>query len=332
MNNSIKMTAWNLLLECGINKVLDIEDIEKICTIKGWNLISYSVGKEYLYRFKLEKLSAQSIAITHYYDSQYTILYDNNTEHRKLIMSLAKQIGNIMLIDSSNIVAVGTVITDNTKETVFQFACELYIPSIILGKTCLNDKFMDYLVSDENIKHYYRYNYPVEDIEANLPEANKILKAYEKEIEYLEEKSKKYKNSSIKQIIKNRTKSIKQYSQKLFYVVAIIAAIVSTTYAYNIYSNYKTRSLLFYNLEENIKNITDNVCEKLSDIKIENPVTEAKIDRTNELTVYITKTGKKYHIESCQTIRNKMSTEIPIYDAVNMEYEPCLICNPDKIK
>ena len=51
MNNSIKMTAWNLLLECGINKVLDIEDIEKICTIKGWNLISYFVGKEYLYRF-----------------------------------------------------------------------------------------------------------------------------------------------------------------------------------------------------------------------------------------------------------------------------------------
>lgn len=46
-------------------------------------------------------------------------------------------------------------------------------------------------------------------------------------------------------------------------------------------------------------------------------------------TVYVTKTGKKYHQRSCKTL-SKSKTVIPmsINDAKNKGYTPCKVCNP----
>lgn len=44
-------------------------------------------------------------------------------------------------------------------------------------------------------------------------------------------------------------------------------------------------------------------------------------------TVYITKTGKKYHIESCRYLRSS-SFAISLQDALSRGYDACSICAP----
>ncbi len=44
-------------------------------------------------------------------------------------------------------------------------------------------------------------------------------------------------------------------------------------------------------------------------------------------TVYRTKTGKKYHSESCRYL-SKSKIAIPLEDALNQNYTPCKICSP----
>lgn len=48
---------------------------------------------------------------------------------------------------------------------------------------------------------------------------------------------------------------------------------------------------------------------------------------TQEITVYITKTGDKYHSEGCQYLK-KSKTPISLNDAKNKGYTPCSRCNP----
>ena len=44
-------------------------------------------------------------------------------------------------------------------------------------------------------------------------------------------------------------------------------------------------------------------------------------------TVYITKTGKKYHVESCRYL-SQSSYSINLSDAIARGYSACSICNP----
>lgn len=44
-------------------------------------------------------------------------------------------------------------------------------------------------------------------------------------------------------------------------------------------------------------------------------------------TVYITPKGKKYHRESCRTIKNS-STPISLNDAIARGYTSCKVCGP----
>ena len=44
-------------------------------------------------------------------------------------------------------------------------------------------------------------------------------------------------------------------------------------------------------------------------------------------TVYITKTGEKYHKKGCQYLKYS-SRSIDLKDAINAGYEPCKVCKP----
>jgi methylphosphotriester-DNA--protein-cysteine methyltransferase len=48
---------------------------------------------------------------------------------------------------------------------------------------------------------------------------------------------------------------------------------------------------------------------------------------TGETTVYITKTGEKYHAEHCASVR-KSKIAIRLDQAVSRGYEPCKRCKP----
>ena len=49
-----------------------------------------------------------------------------------------------------------------------------------------------------------------------------------------------------------------------------------------------------------------------------------------EKVVYIAKTGKKYHLENCRTLRGEKEA-IDSNEAIKNGYEACKVCNPDNI-
>ncbi|TXJ15576.1 hypothetical protein EPJ64_08830 [Brachyspira aalborgi] len=58
-------------------------------------------------------------------------------------------------------------------------------------------------------------------------------------------------------------------------------------------------------------------------------VSENKINETEKI-VYIAKTGKKYQLENCRTLRGEKEA-IDLNEAIKNGYEVCKICKPDGI-
>ena len=58
-------------------------------------------------------------------------------------------------------------------------------------------------------------------------------------------------------------------------------------------------------------------------------ISENKINETEKI-VYIAKTGKKYHLENCRTLRSEKEA-IDLNEAIKNVYEVCKVCKPDSI-
>ena len=82
-----------------------------------------------------------------------------------------------------------------------------------------------------------------------------------------------------------------------------------------------------------IKTTNENKENKSNeDLKIKNAnetVSENKINETEKI-VYIAKTGKKYHLENCRTLRGEKEA-IDLNEAIKNGYEVCKVCKPDGI-
>ena len=74
----------------------------------------------------------------------------------------------------------------------------------------------------------------------------------------------------------------------------------------------------------------ENKVNENSEIKNANEtVSENKINETEKI-VYIAKTGKKYHLENCRTLRGDKEA-VDLNEAIKNGYEACKICKPDGI-
>lgn len=61
------------------------------------------------------------------------------------------------------------------------------------------------------------------------------------------------------------------------------------------------------------------------------PATAGAAPKADEITVYVTKTGKKYHREGCQHLQ-KSSRAITLKEALEKGYEPCSRCKPPTLE
>ena len=74
----------------------------------------------------------------------------------------------------------------------------------------------------------------------------------------------------------------------------------------------------------------ENKANENSEIKNANEtISENKINETEKI-VYIAKTGKKYHLENCRTLRGEKEA-IDLNEAIKNGYEACKVCKPDGI-
>ena len=74
----------------------------------------------------------------------------------------------------------------------------------------------------------------------------------------------------------------------------------------------------------------ENKANENSEIKNANEtISENKINDAEKI-VYIAKTGKKYHLENCRTLRGEKEA-IDLNEAIKNGYEVCKICKPDGV-
>ena len=81
-----------------------------------------------------------------------------------------------------------------------------------------------------------------------------------------------------------------------------------------------------------LKNIIETNEAKTNEVEVKNEnetVSENKINDIEKI-VYISKTGKKYHLENCRTLRGEKEA-IDLNEATKNGYEACKICNPDNV-
>ena len=97
-----------------------------------------------------------------------------------------------------------------------------------------------------------------------------------------------------------------------------------TTSKENKMSEIKTNEIEATNESE------ENKANENSEIKNANEtISENKINDTEKI-VYIAKTGKKYHLENCRTLRGEKEA-IDLNEAIKNGYEVCKVCKPDGI-
>ena len=82
-----------------------------------------------------------------------------------------------------------------------------------------------------------------------------------------------------------------------------------------------------------LKNITEtnetNINE-ITEVKTDNETISENKTEYIEKVVYIAKTGKKYHLENCRTLRGEKEA-VDLNETIKNGYEACKVCNPDNI-
>ena len=97
-----------------------------------------------------------------------------------------------------------------------------------------------------------------------------------------------------------------------------------TTSKENKISEIKTNEIKTTNESEENK-----VNENLEIKNANETISENKINDAEKI-VYIAKTGKKYHLENCRTLRGEKEA-IDLNEAIKNGYEVCKVCKPDDI-
>jgi len=59
------------------------------------------------------------------------------------------------------------------------------------------------------------------------------------------------------------------------------------------------------------------------------PRPQPKTDQKKEVTVYVTRTGKKYHVDGCRYLRQSR-IPVALKDAKAQGYTPCAVCRPPR--
>ena len=106
-----------------------------------------------------------------------------------------------------------------------------------------------------------------------------------------------------------------------------------TTSKENKISEIKTETKINETKTNEIKSTNEGKENKANEnLEIKNAnetIGENKINDAEKI-VYIAKTGKKYHLENCRTLRGEKEA-IDLNDAIKNGYEACKVCKPDGI-
>ena len=136
---------------------------------------------------------------------------------------------------------------------------------------------------------------------------------------------------------KSETESIEDDADNFVYEEVEINIIktneTKTTSRENKISEIKTETKINETKTNEIKATNESKENKTNEnLEIKNAnetISENKINDAEKI-VYIAKTGKKYHLENCRTLRGEKEA-IDLNEAIKNGYEACKICKPEGI-
>ena len=127
---------------------------------------------------------------------------------------------------------------------------------------------------------------------------------------------------------KSETESIEEDTDNFVYEEAE-TNIIKTNETKTISRENKISEIKTNEIKTTNENKEDKANENLEIKNANETISENKINKTEKI-VYIAKTGKKYHLENCRTLRGEKEA-IDLNEAIKNGYEVCKICKPDGI-
>lgn len=310
-NKNILAEADCLLIKHGISELpLTMRKAEIIAQFSGWLLLTYDEGGKIIEACGAKEISERYPAFTLIHDGRNVILYRADLSYEHKLFCILHEFGHITLKHTAEKNILG--MTQVPEETAHQereaddFAAEMLIPSCVmpaLGIKSAHQLERFGLTAEQALRHFENIHDPQTDVEKGLCERLPEVKRHKRNFRY----------------------------GHIAAVSAFVAAVATIGIFVSVLVRMGHTDKL--NSSESLAGITSNVATG-------NPETSAVSEEISSLpesselsgetsqseTVYITKSGRRYHKANCRHIVGHDVIEMTIAEAQEDGYTPCKDC------
>lgn len=317
-NRNILNEADRLLVNHGVSELpLTMRKAEIIAQFSGWLLLTYDEGKELIEACGAEETAERYPAFTLVHNKQNVILYRANLSYEHKLFCILHEFGHIVLKHTAEKNVLG--VTPTPEETARlereadDFAAEMLAPSCVmyaLGIKSAHQLERFGLTAEQALRHCDNIREPEAEIEKALCERLPAVK------------------------YRKRTKRVNIVAVSIM-VSAFAALGMLMIYAFagkgntdNVNSSTSESPALTIEAPVATTGGTETSAPNSSAIATppQETTTSKQEDEPQGETVYITKSGKRYHKADCRHIAGRDVIEKTISEAEEDGYTPCKDC------
>lgn len=310
-NRNILNEADRLMVKHGVSELpLTIRKAEIIAQFSGWLLLTYDEGKEIIEACGAEAAAARYPAFTLIHDKQNVILYRANLSYEHKLFCILHEFGHITLKHTAEKNVLG--ITPTPEETARQereaddFAAEMLAPSCVmfaLGIKNAHQLERFGLTAEQALRHVENIREPETEIEKSLCERLPAGRYRKRSTGYA------------------HIAAVSVAVAAIGILISVSAGTGHTDDVSTVTSEPPAVTL------EVIEDASDNAA---ATSQTTTPplvtTTSAPVEDPESETVYITKSGKRYHKADCRHIVGHDVVEKTISEAEQDGYTPCKDC------
>lgn len=310
-NRNILNEADRLMVKHGVSELpLTIRKAEIIAQFSGWLLLTYDEGKEIIEACGAEAAAARYPAFTLIHDKQNVILYRANLSYEHKLFCILHEFGHITLKHTAEKNVLG--ITPTPEETARQereaddFAAEMLAPSCVmfaLGIKNAHQLERFGLTAEQALRHVENIREPETEIEKSLCERLPAGRYRKRSTGYA------------------HIAAVSVAVAAIGILISVSAGTGHTDDVSTVTSEPPAVTL------EVIEDASDNAA---ATSQTTTPplvtTTSAPAEDPESETVYITKSGKRYHKADCRHIVGHDVVEKTISEAEQDGYTPCKDC------
>lgn len=316
-NRNILNEADRLLVKHGVSELpLTMRKAEIIAQFSGWLLLTYDEGKEIIEACDAEETTGRYPAFTLIHNKQNVILFRANLSYEHKLFCILHEFGHIVLKHTAEKNVLG--VTPSPEETARQereaddFAAEMLAPSCVmyaLGIKSAHQLERFGLTAEQALRHYDNIREPETEIEKALCERLPAVKYRKRTTRY----------GHIAAV---------GASAAAFATIGILISVLAGVGNNGGADSITTSEAPAITVEATDDNRVDASAPSIPAVTVhpQTTTTSAPEDEPEGETVYITKSGKRYHKADCRHIAGRDVKEITIAEAEEDGYTPCKDC------